>query len=302
MAKPIYNKPALTIQDQAKLLYSRNLSGIKDDDLQKELERTSYYRISGYSFPYQDKQNNDQFIVKNAWKYIKSDYELDASLRHLLFEVIGLIEITLRTQLIYQMSIVHGANWYSNTNLFRDSSKLTTDHNDLLKNWNRSSDLFVNHYKNTYDTNKEPPAWMIFETTTFGSLSRYFENIKLKDAGKNAICNYWHITDRKDYPIFSNWLKNVNTIRNICAHHSRLFSRVFPYKAMPLTNCNDKSFVMNWQNNTKVYASICIIKNMLSICAPDYKFERKLKTVLRHATPKQLAVMGFPKKWKNYFS
>lgn len=248
MAKPVYNKPALTIQDQAKLLFSRNLSGIKNDDLQKELERTSYYRISGYSFPYQDKQNNDQFIVKTAWKYIKSDYVLDASLRHLLFEAIGLIEITLRTQLIYQMSIVHGANWYSNVNLFRDSSKLTADHNDLLKNWNRSSDLFVNHYKNTYDTIKEPPAWMIFETTTFGSLSRYFENIKIKDAGKNAICNYWHVTDRKDYPVFSNWLKN-----------------------------------------------------MLSICAPEFKFERKLKTILKYATPKQLAVMGLHKDWKKGF-
>ena len=58
---------------------------------------------------------------------------------------------------------------------------------------------------------------------------------------------------------------------------------------------------MNWQNNAKVYASICIIRNMLSVCAPEYKFERKLKTILRHATLKQLTVMGFPKDWKKVF-
>ena len=203
MAKPIYTKPALKIQDQAKLLYSRDLSGIKTPELLKELERTSYYRISGYTFPYQDKLNNDRFIINNAWKTISADYILDEKIRHLLFASIGKIEITLRTQLIYQMSITHGANWYSDLSLFRNTTKLSKDHADLLKNWNRSNDLFVQHYKNNYDTSKEPPAWMIFETTTFGSLSRSFENIKYKDSGKNAICNYWHITDRKDYDTFS---------------------------------------------------------------------------------------------------
>ncbi|MBO4859315.1 MAG: Abi family protein [Treponema sp.] len=301
MAKPIYNKPALTIQAQAKLLYSRNLTGINNAELLKELERTSYYRISGYAFPYQDKKNNDRFTINNAWKVIKSDYDFDSSLRHLLFKAIGLIEITLRTQLIYQMSITHGANWYSDTTLFRDATKLAKDHADLLKNWNRSSDLFVNHYNATYDTSKEPPAWMIFETTTFGSLSRYFENIKMKDPAKNAICNYWHITDRKDYATFSNWLKNINTVRNICAHHSRLFSRVFPYKAIPLQKCLDKNFIMNWQNNTKVYASVCIIRNLLSICAPEFRFDKKLKKTLKHVTKNQLSFMGFPADWKKWF-
>ena len=199
------------------------------------------------------------------------------------------------------MSISHGANWYSDANLFRDSLKLSKDHADLIKNWNRSNDLFVQHYKNTYDTSKEPPAWMIFETTTFGSLSRYFENIKYKDKGKNAICNYWHIIDRKDYDIFSGWLKNLNTVRNICTHHSRLFSRVLPYKAKFLSHCNDKNFIMNWPNNTKVYASICIIKNLLSIFNPDFMFDKKLRNILRRASKTQLDMMGFPSNWRKIF-
>jgi len=58
---------------------------------------------------------------------------------------------------------------------------------------------------------------------------------------------------------------------------------------------------MNWQNNTKVYASICIIKNLLSICAPDFNFEKKLKKVLRRVSKNQLSVMGFPGKWKKKF-
>lgn len=294
VSKPVYKKPALSLQDQAELLFRRGLLGISKGRLLRELERTSYYRISGYAFPYQDKQNGDRFTVPNAWKLIQSDYALDAKLRHLLFEAIGLIEITLRTQLVYQMSVAHGANWYTDAALFRDGAKLSKDHADLLKNWNRSSDQFVNHYNATYDTAKEPPAWMIFETMTFGSLSRYFENIRIKDCGKNAVCAYWHITDRKDYATFSNWLKNVNTVRNICVHHSRLFSRVFPYKAMPLQHCTDTGFVMDWQNNTKIYASICIIRNLLSVCAPEFKFARKLRSVLRKATDRQLAVMGFP--------
>ena len=199
------------------------------------------------------------------------------------------------------MSIKHGFNWYSDVSLFRDSQRFSSDYQDLINNWDRACDLFVKHYKEKYDTSKNPPAWMIFETTTFGSLSRYFENIKIKNEGKNNICNYWHITNRKDYDTFYSWLKLINTVRNICAHHSRLFNRIFPYKANQLENCADDNFFLNWENNTKLYAVICIVRNMLTICASQFPFTAKLKDILQCASNKQLQAMGFPESWEEKF-
>ena len=59
---------------------------------------------------------------------------------------------------------------------------------------------------------------------------------------------------------------------------------------MSLLRCADNSFVLSWPNNIKVYASICIIRNLLSICNPEFKFEKKLRKVLRKT-------VTFYKKW-----
>ena len=73
MTRPVYNKDALLLADQTKLLRQRNLTGISDSDLLLELETKGYYRISGYAFPYQDKTNASAFLTKNAWNLIATD-------------------------------------------------------------------------------------------------------------------------------------------------------------------------------------------------------------------------------------
>ena len=53
-----YTKPALTFEEQADLLLSRGLLGDKDE-LVSILSRVNYYRLSGYLFPFRDK--NDRY-------------------------------------------------------------------------------------------------------------------------------------------------------------------------------------------------------------------------------------------------
>ncbi len=167
-----YNKPALSTAEQAELLIKRGLTGISKEDLEKILTVINYYRIRGYSYCYQNKDST--FKNGSCWSYVYQDYINDIELRSLVFEALSFIEITVRTQLEYKVSLAHGSRWYENENLFHNQDNLKKDLDDLMGHWNRSREIFKKHYEDKYDNEVHPPAWMIFETTTFGTVSKFF--------------------------------------------------------------------------------------------------------------------------------
>ena len=63
--KPQYSKPPLDIEQQADLLLSRGLKGIQKIDLQAKLQSINYYRLRGYTYPYQDNSKVDTPFLKN---------------------------------------------------------------------------------------------------------------------------------------------------------------------------------------------------------------------------------------------
>lgn len=94
-----YNKSPLTTEQQADLLLSRGLKGISKPELEEKLKAVNYYRLRGYTYPYQDNSLSDSpFLKDNHWQFIWNDYIMDSKLRSLIFESIGHIEIAFRTQ------------------------------------------------------------------------------------------------------------------------------------------------------------------------------------------------------------
>lgn len=53
-----YNKPALTFDHQLKKLESRGMAIADREEALKQLASISYYRLSGYSYPFRER--NDQ--------------------------------------------------------------------------------------------------------------------------------------------------------------------------------------------------------------------------------------------------
>ena len=96
----------------------------------------------------------------------------------------------------------------------------------------------------------------------------------------------------------ASWFQNINIVRNICAHHGRLFSRhltTAPYFMTPQKG----SWVSNWPNPCRIYASICIIQSLLNICYKENTFATELKELMKMVRKKQLPTMGFPQNWQN---
>jgi abortive infection bacteriophage resistance protein len=167
----------------------------------------------------------------------------------------------------------------------------------LFVDWDRSKELFVDHHKLFYSDLDPPPAWKIFETTSLGSLSKFFENLRADLSCKHRIADFWGFT-RHSSKVLSNWFHHVNLVRNICAHHSRLYSRII--KVTPIFPTRiDGTWVQSWPDPNRVYASVCILTKLLERCSPEYNLRPRLLSLLSRLRPGQLPSLGFPTDWKD---
>ncbi len=123
----IYNKPALSFNDQINLLESRGLTINDRTRTIRHLSNVSYYRMSAYMLPFKKRDSTgkiiDVFLEGTTWDDIYNLYKFDRKLRLLVFDAIERIEIALRTQEIYQLSHKYGSHWQNDQNIFKPPYK-----------------------------------------------------------------------------------------------------------------------------------------------------------------------------------
>jgi abortive infection bacteriophage resistance protein len=139
----------------------------------------------------------------------------------LIFDGIEKIEIAFRTQIIYEYALAHGSHWQTKAELYRDSMRFASHIDSLQKEINRSNETFIKHYKKKYTIPNEPPSWMSLEVCNMGLLSKIFQNLK-KGNEKKAITSHFGLPD---IMLLENWMLCFSTLRNICAHHCRVWNR-----------------------------------------------------------------------------
>ena len=230
-----YNKPALTIDKQIELLENRGLSIPDIARTKRHLENVSYYRMSAYMIPYRildpDGTRRDQFVPGTSWDDIYNLYKFDRKLRLLVFDAIERIEIALRTQIIYQLSHKYGPHWQDNPSIFkgpqrnRKTGKTYDVFQDIQNHINEQliankKATFIEHYLNTYNNPPTPPSWMSVELLYFSELSKICQNLNSR-SDRTDIAKAFGV---KDDGVFCSWLHTLNYVRNICAHHARLWN------------------------------------------------------------------------------
>ena len=141
----------------------------------------------------------------------------------LVLGAIEKIEISFRTQIIYNWAITYGSHWHLDASLFRNSVQFAKNYSKLHQEIDRSVETFIEHYKHNYTNPAEPPCWMSLEVTSYGLLSLMFSNLKLGKEKKLVIKHY----GLNDVRVLENWMHSFSNIRNICAHHGRLWNRRF---------------------------------------------------------------------------
>ena len=284
--KTPYTKPSLSYKEQTRLLKSRNLTISNESFCSKKLQHLNYYRLSAYFPPFYKEKN----FFKDGTKFetILELYYFDKAFRNLLFYSIEKIEVYIRTQLAYVISQNCGIFGYTDVSIFHDEENHKNIMNTIRSETKRSKELFVKDFFSKYDE-KHLPVWSMVEIISFNTLSKLFAN--LQEKYRKEILKEIEI---KPF-VFENWLHTLTYIRNICAHHSRLWNKTLAIEPKKPKN---QHYFKNL-NSKKIYFVIEMISFMLEkIDDEEFNFKKEFRALLVKYPNIDLEAMGFVKDWK----
>ena len=295
-----YNKQPVSIANQVIKLKERGLQ-FKDESLaEKVLSRINYYRLRAYTFPFQNNIDTEhKFKDKIDFDTIIDLYKFDSNLRSLMFEAIEKVEIAFRTQIIYQFSMVHGSHWQTNPNLYKDVARFASHLEALNKEISCSEETFIRHYKAKYTDPSQPPSWMSLEVASMSILSKMYQNLK-SGPEKEAVFKSFGLPNVK---VMENWMFCFSTIRNICAHHGRLWNRRL--SSLPLLPYNTQNIFFNKEEVKKIYpnklyATLCCLRYILKEIEIESDFSEKVKILMGKCPLSQQKEMGFVLNWRKH--
>ncbi|OUS10457.1 CAAX protease [Nonlabens dokdonensis] len=298
MAKKSYTKQPLSFEVQLQLLKDRQLIVNNDIKALSYLRGVSYYRLSAYYLPFQEKK--DVFNKGTNFQEIIDIYSFDRQLRLLVFDCIERLEIAIRTQFIYAMSMHHDdSHWQDNKAHFvkpyyNGVGNLVDPYSDLQNiiskaKTNRKPEVFIKHYIDTYNKPSNPPSWMCLELLTIGQLSHIYRGLRNK-ADKKRIADFFDVHPS----VFQSWLHSITYVRNLCAHHSRLWNRDLAIEPSRLLKPVGHWVGSEFQNNKRVFYFICVLKYLLLRANPGNSLKDKLETLFEKYPNVPIKYIGIP--------
>lgn len=302
MRKKHYNKIPLSFQEQLTLIESRGLTITDKAKALTYLQEISYFRLSAYFLPFQ--KIKEIFNRGTTFKQIIETYTFDRELRLLVFDCIERIEIAIRTQMIYNMAIHYqDSHWQDNRSLFINPyynkvGRLVdpfTDFQAIISKAKtaRTPEVFIKHYTDNYLSPSNPPSWMCLELLTIGELSHLYTGLK-NNSDKKRVADFFEV----HHTVFTSWLHTLTYVRNICAHHSRLWNRDLAIEPEKLLKPVGKWISPPFQNNKRMFYFICILKYMLLRANPNNSLKDKLFALFQKYPKVPVRFMGIPSDGK----
>lgn len=288
--KQKYNKKPLTINEQVSLLKNRGLIIENEEEIKYYLKNLSYYHLSIYFKHY---QKDDEFYKGITFKRILDIYKFDNKLRFLLLELLERVEKSFKSRIASILSIEeNNSHWYLDEKLFNTKEC----HKEILKlvtdEVNKSRELSVTHYKETYTEPDLPPIWIVLEIMSFGQCVHIYKS--LKKSYRNKIARSFG----EDEKFITNWMLCSSLLRNHCAHYSRLWSRKLTFIAKMDHNLYGEYFNANSIN---LYNYLVILQILLREINPTASWLEKLKENINEYGI-NFKNMGFPENWEENLS
>lgn len=255
------------------------------------LQHLNYYRLSAYWLPYESDHATHTFKPGTSFTDVLNLYIFDRELRLLVLDAIERVEVSVRCQWAYQLAHQHGSHAHLDESLALKQQRWQTNLDKLKNEVDRSDEAFIKHMQETYEE-RLPPIWAACEVMSMGLLSRWYNNLKPMPT-RRAIASVYGIDEK----VLESWLHHLSLVRNICAHHSRLWNREFTItpqlprnKPVGLaTQCQPKS--------RKLYNTLVILLHCLKVIAPQHHWRMRLKELItRHSIP--VTAMDFPVGWE----
>ncbi len=172
---------------------------------------------------------------------------------------------------------------------------------ELMKEIERSNEEFIACYYDKYCAPAFPPSWMTLEVVSMGTLSKLFSALDKNVPSCKSIVKDLGLYK---FEILRNWLHALSSLRNICAHHGRLWNRRFTIE-LEFPNRTEKPFLSREEiagiRKNKLFGYLSVMLYLLQFISPESSFKANLLELL-NSRPKlvKLKEMGFPEQWQNY--
>ena len=284
------------------------------------LARIGYYRLSAYWYPnwefesYTDLEDNrekqrplDKFQKDTTFSSALDFYIFDKKLRLIVLDALERVEIGIRAEIVARL----GAR---NPLAHRDSAELHENFSHRLENadiprskheewlesldgkFQRTKEPFIEHFKMRY-RNEHPPIWIAAELWDFGMLSRFFGGMTFSD--RDSIAAKYELPSAQ---ILGTWIRKLNDIRNLCAHHSRLWNRNLSHRRPKWPRVGTVPNLDHVQpaSLNRLYASVVMLAWLLKTINPSTSWRNRLINHVETLPDNPcvtLASAGFPEDW-----
>lgn len=216
-----YTKQHASPADRVQHLRSKGLIVQRPNVAAKKIEAIGYERLRIYFLSRRD-QAGRTFRPGTTYNDILKIYECDARLRELSFKAVGRFELAFRNTVSEALSGRFGSHPYYERSAFKSAEAHNQALSQVIKAFDSSKDERAKHYRRNYDPPALPPIWTLKEFLTFGGAARLYATFSgplREDVAKTS--------GVPRLPIFDNWVQCFVDLRNVCAHHDRLFNRRF---------------------------------------------------------------------------
>lgn len=329
-----YPKPWLSVDQQLDMLQARGLLVSDRARALDYLHRIGYYRLSGYWFAFRERSGPCCAIDKPRAAKVQSKgatialdsfkpgatfqnavdlYVFDKQLRLLVVDALERVEIALRVDVAHTLghhdkfAYLRGELFHGNfSQVLNKDTGLIRHHEWLAKHAqliSRSKEEFVMHNKSKYGL---PLAiWVACEVWDFGTLSTLFGG--MREADQDAISSKYGVRNGR---VLASWLRSLNYLRNVCAHHGRLWNRnIVDQPKLPATA--DMSWVEPFAKSphalARCYLLIYLLRHLLLVINPTSSWPERMKQHLLcfpdlgHMGLNHMG-MGAPANWAEQWS
>ncbi|MDR5812685.1 Abi family protein [Caballeronia sp. LZ033] len=300
--------------DQLDLLKSRNLAVGDDAAALATLQGIGYYRLVGYGFPLRvptpgsDVRRSDDSLDGASFELAEAVYEFDRKLRLLVLDAIERVAVAVRVDIAHLLGRRHRraheptAQLDANFCQKRQGPRRLTRHQEWLEKYKEAlrksrKEDFVAHHEQKYGA--ALPIRVATEIWDFGLLSKFFAGMKCGD--QNKIASRYGISGQH----LASWLRTIDFVRNVAAHHSRLWNRNHP-EPPKLPDTQPHQYLHHLARDEfarrRTYGTPCILETMLRVIRPESGWSGAVKAHWLPFPQSELVnirAAGFPPGWES---
>lgn len=286
-----FDKETLTISQQCVRIKERGLA-CDTAELEQVLSRTSYYRLSGYLWWFQNSPDSHSLREGTTLDDVIRLYEFDAQLRGLVLECAQAVEVWFRSQFTNHIANELGPMGYIDPRHFA-RGPLESDKGKLRERLTPPTEVFIQSFYRNY-SDAYPPVWMATEVMSLGLLSKWFDNLRI-DSLRKAIAG-----DSGLNPVvLASYLRQMTVIRNACAHHNRLWNRTFGTGIMLAKNADPElRAALDGSDDSKIYRALVYSVYLIKRIHPDSDLPTRLKAHLLSGDDDWINEMDAPKSFE----